>query len=443
MDEDQESPHYDASANALKTLSDKIYIHKLPSYGNKIFYALGFLALTSLMMLVATGILLAFMGSQWWLGSPWGVYVRSVHLWSVQAFIAILVLHIVVVFLTSAFKPPRRMVWVFGAIIFCLALIQTEFGYGLRGDFSSQFRAVSGADFWNGAHLGYWLNPLNYLQVYSLHVFIIPFIIFSLFICHYLLVHTYGVALPYRKDMPQRMVPANHKVMYLRGISLVAVILVLAFFFHSPYVAPVRVADVAQSNPSLVVATLLQEFDRTSDTATYFDSIDPYTFDTRQVFVVIPYEETLTGTGAFASTTDSFATMLVALMPMAKSGLYESLLDQENPSINGTYSLRFLNDMGALETKASTLNMDTAQWGMMKDETGSSAKLPPGSWWFAPLGFINSAFNLLSNPNGDRDAGEILGSVMLLFILFPYIPYLNRLPELLHLAPFIWKDRKK
>ena len=96
--------------------------------------------------------------------------------------------------------------------------------------------------------------------------------------------------------------------------------------------------------------------------------------------------------------------------------------------------------MNVLEDKASTLNMDTAQWGMMKDETGSMQKLPPGSWWFAPLGFVNSAFNLLSNPNGDRDAGEILGSVMLLFILFPYIPYLNRLPELFHLAPFIWKE---
>ncbi len=471
---EQESPQYDASTNALKTLADKIYFHKLPSYGNKIFYALGFLALTSLTMLVATGILLAFKGQTWWLTSPWGIYVRSVHLWSVQAFIAILLLHILVVFFTSAFKPPRRMAWVFGATIFCLALIQTEFGYGLRGDFSSQFRAASGADFWNGAHLGYWLNPLNYLQAYSIHVFIIPFIIFSLFICHYLLVRTYGVALPYRKDIPRHIVPANHTVMYLRGAVLIACILLLAFFFHSPYVAPVRIADSAQSNPSLVATTLLQELDHTSDTATYFDSIDPYTFDTQQVFVITPYEQSLVNTrganewtifqnepadaqqtdlaaayqyaasttdaDAVASTTNPVIIMLATLMPMAKSGLYEALLDQENPGSNETYTLRFLNDMNVLEDKASTLNMDTAQWGMMKDETGSTQKLPPGSWWFAPLGFINSAFNLLSNPNGDRDAGEILGAIMLLFILFPYIPYLNRLPELLRLAPFIWKE---
>ncbi len=134
--------------------------------------------------------------------------------------------------------------------------------------------------------------------------------------------------------------------------------------------------------------------------------------------------------------------MINTLMPLAKSGLYESLLDEENPSINDTYTLRFLDDMGVLDAKATTLNMDTAQWGMAKDETGSTMKLPPGSWWFAPIGVLNSTFNLLSNPYGDRDAAEGLGFVMLVFILFPYIPYVNRLPELLHLAPFIWRERR-
>ena len=476
MNEEQEPSQYNANTNAVKTLIDKVYIHRLPSYGNKIFYSLGFMALTCLCMLVATGIALTFMGQSWWLTSPWGIYVRSAHLWSVQAFIAILILHGSVVFITSGFRPPRRMVWVFGATIFCLALIQTEFGYGLRGDFSSQFRAVSGADFWNGAHLGYWLNPLNYIQVYSIHVVIIPLFIFMLFIAHYLLEHTYGIALPYRKDMPQTTVPANHKVMYLRGGTLVVLILTMAFFFHSPYVPPVHIADVVREDPSLVATTLLQQFDHTSGTATYLDSIDPYTFDTRQVYVVVPYEKSLTSNlnlnawtvfenepitlqqndlqeayqyvtsttdaYALASTTNPVIVMLATLMPMTASGLYESLLDQENPDSNGTYTLRFLSDLGALETKAATLTMDTAQWGMMKDETGSMMRLPPGSWWFAPIGIINSAFNLLSNPNGDRDAGEILGFIMLVFILFPYIPYVNRLPELLHFAPFIWKERR-
>ncbi len=473
----EEPPEYGPKTNAFKTLRDAVYIHRLPSYGNKIFYSLGFMALTCLLLLAATGITMGFMGQSWWLFPPWGVFVRSVHLWTVQAFILILFLHILVVFTTSGFRPPRRMVWVFGALIFCLVLIQTEFGYGLRGDFSSQFRAVSGADFWNGAYLGHWLNLLNYSQTFLIHTALIPLAIFFIFLAHYLLERTYGIARPYRKDIAYKMVPADHRILFIRGGALVVLIFALAFFFHSPYVPAVRIADVAGSDPKLVETTLLAEFEHTSDTATYFDSIDPYTFDTRQVYVAAPYAEYIgsgadagvnawaafsgesaeaknadlaqadayanaTDTSAFASTTNPVIVMLNTLMPMAKSGLYESLLNQENPSTNYTYALRFLIDLGVPEDKAASLNMDTLQWGMAKDETGSVWKLPPGSWWLFPLAVINTVFNLPSNQYGDRDAAFILGFIMLAFILFPYIPYLNRLPEALRIAPFIWKERK-
>ncbi len=473
MNEDKKDiEEYDAKTNAFKTLVDKIYIHKMPSYGNRIFYSLGFMALTSLMILIVTGITMAFLGQNWWTSAAWGIYFRSIHLWSAQAFIAILILHIIVGFSTSAFRAPRRMIWVLGALMFSLVLIQTEFGYGLRGDFSSQYRAVSGADFWNGANLGYWLNPLNYAQAFAIHVVIIPLTILFFFLLHYILVHTYGVSRPYRKDIPYTMAPANHWKLFIRGGVLAVAIFVLAFFFHSPYVPSVRVADIVQQNPSLVATTMLQEFNHTSDTATYFDSIDPYTFDTRTVFVVTPYKQYMVGNqnnawtvfknatpsqqkaytqeakdylsatstnvlNNIASTTNPVIAMIGTLMPMAKNGLYESILNQENPSTNDTYSLRFLSDMGVLDAKAESLNMDTAQYGMAKDDTGSLWSLPPGSWWLLPLGGINTAFNLLENPNGDQIAGEILGALLLIFILFPYIPYLNRLPEFLHLAPII------
>ena len=478
---------YSPDTNALRTILEKVYFHRLPSYGNTIFYGLGFLALTCLVLLGISGLTLAFMGQNWWLFTPWGIYVRSVHLWTVQAFIFILILHGLVGFTTSGFRKPRRMVWVFGATIFCLALIQTEFGYGLRGDFASQFRAVSGADFWNGAYLGYWLNPLNYSQTFLIHVALIPLAIFVLFIAHYLLEHTYGIAKPYRSDISYTMEAADHRIMYARGIALLLAIFTLAFFFHSPYVPAVRIADIARARQPLVTTTLLQEFDRTSGTATYLDSIDPYSFDTRQVYVVSPYETyrasertavAASGTpetapdawkafanaspsarrayvaqayrfasssdqGRYATSSNPVISMLQTLIPMTKSGLYESLLDAENPSINYTYSLRFLDDMGIPEERAATLHMSTVEWGMVKDETGSIYKLPPGSWWLMPLAVSNYVFDLPDKAYGDRDAAEILGVLVILAITFPYIPYLNQLPEKLDLAPFIWRRRRR
>lgn len=473
---------YTARTNAFAMLKDAVYIHTLPSYGNKIFYGLGFLALTSLALLAGTGIIMATMGQVWWLTSSWGIFVRSIHLWSVEALMAILLLHALVGFTTSAFKPPRRMIWAFGAAIGCLALIQTEFGYGLRGDFSSQFRAVSGADFWNGSYLGSILNPLNHDQIFALHIAVIPLAMLLLFIAHYLLVHTFGIAKPYRDDIRYTMVAADHAIMYRRGAALAALIIVLAFFFPSPYVKAIRIEDLAVENRTLVMATMASEFDHTSDTATYMDSIDPYTFDTRQVYIIVPYQQLAQQLASASSSpnalevfaaapstmqdqyiaqakqyfssgsTSSLATTTVAgnpviamidtLMEAAKNGLYTAVLDQENLASNDTYTLRFLNDMHVFEDKAKELNMATAEWGMMKDETGSMTTLPPGSWWFAPIGMINSSFDLLDNPNGDRDAAWILGFIMLLFIAFPYIPYLNRVPELLHLAPFVWKERE-
>lgn len=468
---DQTNEEYPASTNAFTTLKDKIYFQKMPAFGNKIFYSLGFLALTSLVMLIVSGITMAFMGPTWWLTSTWGVHLRSIHEWSVQAFIAILVCHFLVGFLTSAFQPPRRMVWVFGAIIFCLALIQTEFGFALRGDFSSQYRIISGADFWNGAHLGYFINPEIFSQAFAIHVAIIPITILGFFLLHYLLVHTYGISRPKRKDIDTRLVPANHTKLYIRGAVLVALIIGLAFVFPSPFVAPERITAVAQQDPALFNQTIMQEFDHTSGTATYLDSIDPYTFDTRQVYIITPYQEFT----ATTSTNDALAvfqnessdiqqaniaeaeeyfnatsststvpinnpvvTIVNTLTPMAQSGLYESVINQESPNTNYTYDLRFLTDTGVLDAEAGVLNMTTEEWGMVREETGSMKKLPPGAWWFAPIGMLNSTI-LMNDPNGDRDAASILGGVMLLFILFPYIPILNKLPRLIPLARFIWK----
>ncbi len=442
----------------------------MPSYGKKFFYALGFLALTSLVILITVGIIMAFKGPTWWLSAPLGIYFRSVHMWAVQAFMVILVCHVLVVFLTSGFKAPRRMVWVFGATIFCLALIQSEFGYALRGDFSSQYRNISAADFWNGAHLGWYINPESFAQVFAIHTAIIPIFILLLFVLHYLLVRTYGLAKPYRADIAYKMIPAKHAPLFIRGGVLVVLIMVMAFLFPSPFVEPTRITTVAQKDPALMAQTLMQEFDHTSDTATYLNSIDPYTFDTRQVYVVIPYEKYIGsreqnawslfqnesqeqqesdiaqakqyfgGSETLATTSPSnpVVSMISALAPMAKSGLYESAINQENPNINYTYATRFLTDTGVIDAEAAMLHITTEEWGMTREETSSTSLLPLGSWWLAPIGVLNKTV-LVNDPNGDRDGASILGVIMLIFILFPYIPYLNRLPEKLRLAPFIWK----
>ncbi len=422
--------------NQLKSLAEKIMIMKVPSYGNSIFYALGFLGLTCFAILTVSGLIMVFMGSAWWLSNPAGIFFRSIHLWAAQAFILIVILHALVVFSASSFKPPRRLTWVLGAIVFFFLLIEAEFGYYLRGDFSSQYRALQGADFWNGAYLGHLVNTLNNAEVFGIHVVLIPIIIFALLILHYLLIKLRGIAAPYKSGVKYKMVAANHKLLFLRGGALTVLVIILAAIFPSPLVQPANIQKVAQDNPSLLAKTLVSEYNRDSDTATYFDSIDPYKFDTRQIYVIKPYENYILDIGGqVPGQLPPLQNMVNTLTIMAKTGLYEKALDNLNPSAKPTYALRFLSDTGVMDDEAQTMHITTDQWGMLREENGA---IPPGAWWLAPLGVLDHTI-LANDNNGDRDGAIILGLLMMLVVVFPYIPYLNRIPEKLHLAEFLWK----
>ncbi|QGF24126.1 hypothetical protein Rai3103_11060 [Raineyella fluvialis] len=449
-------------------------IEKVPSYGNKFLYSLGFLSMVSFLILLVSGTLMTFFGPNWWLTDVAGGYTRSVHLWATQAFVLFILLHLLTVFFTSGFRKPRRLTWVLGVLMLFIVLAETEFGYILRGDFSSQWRSLQGADFYNGAGLGWWINPLDYGQVLGIHVATIPLVLLGLVGLHYLLVRVLGIAEPYRKDVTVTTVKANHNVLFLRGGAVVVLVLGLAAALPSPYISPTTITSVATQDPTLFAKTVVAEFSASSDTAGYSDNIDPYTFDTRAVFVEAPYEQWLKAnpgatdslaafnqlpeadqTAALQALSDYYgqdkpdpnampqgpATGVVqSLTSMASAGLYEPALLASNLGSRqasvGTYADRFLADTGALEEQAGELGITTEQYGMVREESGHA----PGAWWLSPIGLLNHTV-LVNDDNGDRDGAIILGSLMLTMLAFPFIPYVNRLPDVLRVWKPIWKER--
>lgn len=461
--------------NTLKQGLQPLMISEAPSYANKLFYSLGFLSMISFLMLIATGIIMSVFGPDWWLTDGVGKYLRSVHLWSTQAFVVFIILHLCVVFFTSAFKKPRRKTWIIGVLMLLFVMFEAEFGFVLRGDFSSQWRSLQGADFYNGAGLGYWINSLNYKQIYGIHIAVIPFMIIGLLALHYLFVRVQGIAKPYRTEIVVKTVPADHKALFIRGGVAVVAIVALAAVFPSPFLKPTTIADVAQKDPALMAKTLAGEFDSSSNTATYVDNIAPYTFSTKTVFIDQPYAqisqlnstslnqasvlshesqplqdkqlsdaktffESWNGTNAFPKD-NPVISEVSSLVTMAKSGLYESSIAAANASANAndnsTYVLRFLSDSGVLQDRAIGLTMTTDQYGMLHEESTRA----PGAWWLVPIGLLNHTV-LQGDNNGDRDSALIFGSFFLIMIVFPFIPLVNQIPDKLKVYKLIWREKK-
>ncbi len=291
---------------------------------------------------------------------------------------------------------------------------------------------------------------------------------------HYLLVRILGIAKPYRKDIVRKTVPANHQLLFIRGGMLIVLVLILAAVLPSPYIKPVSIQSVATQDPHLIGKTLVAEFDRSSDTATYLDNIDPYTFDTRNVYITAPYEAYLltqtnktdqlkifldepqsTQTAQLQLATKYFdqgttqgnksvnpaIATVNSLITMAQSGLYEANLAQTNSggqhADSSTYTTRFLADTGVMEDKASSLNITTDQYGMVREETGKT----PGAWWLTPIGLLNHTI-LANDDNGDRDGAILFGSFFLTLLAFPFIPYVNQIPDKLKVYKIIWRQKK-
>ncbi len=446
-----------------------MYILKVPSYGNSFFYSLGFLLLTVFALLALTGIVMVLFGPFWWDLNPIGVFIRSIHFWAAEAFLLLLSLHLLTVFSTSAFRT-KKLVWIIGSFMFLLVMLQFAFGIGIRGDFVSQWNDLSGADLWNGAGLGYWINPINFGALYGWHIAIVPITLLVLMGTHYMMVKKKGISKPYRKDIPYTMVEADHRKMYIRGIVVVLVIFLFAFLFRASYVSPITIASVAKSNYSAMAATLLSEFNASSGTATYLDTIDPYAISTRQVFVTTPYSEYLKTNpnivneeavfysepnsvqernielafGYFRNggalnvsqnNEDPLIPLMSSLVYMARSGLYDSALNGEIGSyLDTTYQLRFLSDTGVMDQYATAYGLQYSQWGVIK---GTDGWWPPGLWLAAPYNYLEMTL-INADPNQDRDGFLISLSTFIVLILFPFIPFINTLPDRLKLYKLFW-----
>ncbi len=94
---------------------------------------------------------------------PYGWYFRSLHRWSASALFAVVALHGIRVFFTSAYRDGRHPIWVVGWLLFAVMMAMGLTGYGMLGDQHAYWSITAAANLL--AHVPWLGQPLAELTL--------------------------------------------------------------------------------------------------------------------------------------------------------------------------------------------------------------------------------------------------------------------------------------
>ncbi|HET8961988.1 ubiquinol-cytochrome c reductase cytochrome b subunit, partial [Nocardioides sp.] len=127
-----------------------------------------------------------------------GLLMRQMHHWAAMLFIAAMLVHLMRVFLTGAFRKPRELNWVIGGLLILLGILEGFAGYSLPDDLLSGtgLRIADGivkATPVLGTYMSFFMfggefpGELIIPRLYIAHVLLIPGLILALITAHMLL----------------------------------------------------------------------------------------------------------------------------------------------------------------------------------------------------------------------------------------------------------------
>jgi len=167
-----------------------------PYYVGSWVYVFGVVSIAALVWVVVSGVILAFFGPQWWHVSREGRFMNSIHFWSVQMFFIFMVLHMWGQYWGAGWRHGRATTWMVGVVIFITGIVTAFTGYIAQQNFDAQWIAANAKDAINGTGIGAFFNPLNFGQMYGLHIVLLPLGVTLLVVLHVVQVRMRGVVRP-------------------------------------------------------------------------------------------------------------------------------------------------------------------------------------------------------------------------------------------------------
>src|ERR1700726_74663 len=189
--------------------------HPVPRRTASWAYVFGSAALTVFMLQVVTGILLGmlYVPSA---GEAWsslqalnhqvalGWFIRALHGWGSNFMVAIVLIHMLQVFLFGAYKFPRELTWIVGILLLLMTLGMAFTGQVLRFDEDAYWGLGIGASIASHVPIigpaavklmlgGPVIAGATLSRFFALHVFVIPGMLIALVVVHLLMVLKLGI----------------------------------------------------------------------------------------------------------------------------------------------------------------------------------------------------------------------------------------------------------
>ena len=188
---------------------EKLLPDSQPTYVASWIYVFGVLALSALAVLISSGMILALKGPTWWHVSSIGHFFNSIHLWSVELFFFFMVVHLWGKYWMAAWRGGRTRVWITGAVTFLVAVPCALTGYVSQQNFDAQWISTQAKDAMNSIGIGSFFNLMNFGQMYSFHILLLPVAVVGLVVAHVLLVRKHGVVPPFELEDKLRAMRAG------------------------------------------------------------------------------------------------------------------------------------------------------------------------------------------------------------------------------------------
>ena len=191
----------------------KLLPDRQPAYVASWVYVFGVATLAALGMAIVSGFAIALGGADWWHTNTVGHFFNSVHLWSVELFMAFMVIHLWGKFWMAAWRGRRALTWITGVVAFLASIVECFTGYLSQQNFDSQWISTNGKDAFNATGLGGFFNLMNFGQMLLWHVVLIPIVLVALVGAHVLMVRVRGVSHPLESACRVRV----HQTAHLAG----------------------------------------------------------------------------------------------------------------------------------------------------------------------------------------------------------------------------------